>query len=111
MKTMQMGEGIVNFKMTRGDSESLTVTCEELPFTEGDRITFTMRKYQTDPEKVMEKIITEFDEGKAIIEFKPEDTKELRFRRFAYDIEMRRADGMVKTILKGELELDWEVTY
>ena len=110
MQVNQM-ENSTEFKMTRGDSESITVVCEQIPFTEGDKITFTMRKFENAKEKELEKVVTEFDEGKAIIEFRPEDTENLTFRKYFYDIEMRRADGMVKTILKGHFEIEWEATY
>ena len=105
--------GIDNhIKMTRGDSEGITVSCAQQPFEEGDKITLTMRKSKKDTTKVMQKDVTEFVEGKALIEIAPSDTSNLEFGDYIYDIQMTRADGTVKTIVKpATFTVELEVSY
>lgn len=101
-----------NIKMTRGDSESITVTCEERPFTEGDMITMTVKETEYDKEFLFQKNVTEFEDGKAVIEITPEDTKNLSFAAYVYDIQLTGADGTVTTIIKPAIfELMKEVTH
>ena len=101
-----------NIKMTRGDSESITVTCEERPFAEGDKITMTVKETEYKKEFLFQKEVTEFEDGKAVIEITPEDTKELSFMTYVYDIQLTGADGTVTTIIKPAIfELSKEVTY
>lgn len=101
-----------NIRMTRGDSESITVSCEQWPFENGDEIRLTVRKSKHNSEKVMEKRVTEFVDGKAIIEIQPADTSHMEFRDYIYDIQMKRADGTVKTIVKpATFTISLEVSY
>lgn len=98
--------------MTRGDSETITVSCPAIPFATGDKITFTVRKTAASKEKIIEKIITVFDEGKAVIEIAPADTAELRFGSYLYDIQLTRADGTVTTLIKpAAFSVREEVSY
>lgn len=101
-----------NIRMTRGDSESITVSCEQLPFEDGDEVRLTVRKSKYNGEKVIEKIVTEFVEGKAIIEIQPADTSHMGFREYIYDIQLTRADGAVTTIIKpAKFYTELEVSY
>ena len=101
-----------NIKMTRGDSEAITVSCEQQPFVEGDKITITVRKSKKDTTKVMQKDVTEFVEGKALISIEPSDTSSLAFGDYIYDIQITRADGTVKTIIKpATFTVELEVSY
>ena len=94
-----------DISIIRGDSESLTVRCydaagQPLPFVEDEIVYFTVKLRYTDTEYVLQKVITEFDEGAAIIEISPEDTKGLYFSKdYYYDIQLTRADGSVTTIV------------
>ena len=109
-----------HIRMTRGDSETLTVTCEQRPFVEGDILELTMRESKTYPEKVLEKKVSIFEDGKAVIEadacavivFNPEDTSGLKFKEYVYDIQLTQADGTVTTIVKpAAFTIEFEVTY
>lgn len=108
--TVKESGGKVNISMTRGDSESITVRCSE-SFNEGDTVTFTMREAVDEP-IVLQKVITDFPDGEAVIPFYPEDTEGLEFGDYVYDIQMTRADGTVTTLLvPAKFTLKDEVTY
>lgn len=100
--------------MVRGDSEALIVKCSDDPFVDGDTIEFTVRK-RVKSEKVIHKTVTEFEEdedGAAYIEILPEDTSELEFGDYVYDIQLTKANGWVTTLIKrAKFTLEDEVTY
>lgn len=100
-----------NITMTRGDSESITVSCEQEPFAEGDKVTLTVRVSRDDTRKLMQKDVTTFPDGKALICIDPEDTSSLEFGTYIYDIQLTRSNGVVKTPVKGKFTVDLEVTY
>ena len=106
-----------NISMTRGDSEAIKVTIKDtlgnvIPLVTGDTIHFTVREYIRSTTKIIEKIITEFDDGKAFISIDPEDTKNLSYTSYVYDIQLTKADGTVKTIITpANFTITGEVTY
>ena len=58
------------------------------------------------------KKVTEFVDGKALITIHPEDTAELKFKTYVYDIQLTRANGQVQTIVKpSQFVVGSEVTY
>lgn len=98
--------------ITRGDNETVTVSCDDRPFVEGDKITFTVRKSIYERKKIV-KTITEFTEdGKAIIEFLPKDTNNLAFGGYVYDVQLEDENGIVTTIIKpSSFVVGQEVSY
>lgn len=106
-----------NISMTRGDSEAIKVTVKDtlgntIPLVTGDTISFTVREYMMSTTKVIEKIITEFDDGTALININPQDTNDLRFASYVYDIQLTRGNGTVKTIIPpSQFLITGEVTY
>ena len=103
------GDDLKNIKMTRGDSESITVY--GLNLVPGDTITLTVKDHINTDKIAFQRIITEFTDGNAVIGIRPEDTKGLKFKKYVYDIELKRADGTVTTIIKPhEFTIDGEVT-
>lgn len=106
-----------NMTMTRGDSEVITIECfledgTKMPFLEGDIVYFTVKETIHDEEKVLQKIITEFTDGKAIINIEPEDTKSLLFKTYVYDVQLTRAEGTVTTVIPpSNFTIGGEVTY
>jgi len=91
--------------MMRGDSDSLTIsaaTDAEPPvpilFVAGDTVTMTV-KDAIDGDLALQKIVTVFDDGKAIFDFEPDDTDALEAREYVYDVEYETAAGRVKTIV------------
>ena len=106
-----------NISMTRGDSEAIKVTVKDtienvVPLLTGDTIYFTVREYTLNTTKIIEKIITEFDDGEALITINPQDTNDLSFAYYVYDIQLTRENGMVKTIIPpSQFLITGEVTY
>lgn len=101
--------------MIRGNSESITLALEEngtsIPFESDDTVYFTIKKRLEDTENALQKVITVFDEGSAVIEITPEDTKSLELGEYIYDIQLTRADGKITTIIPPSLFLiEGEVT-
>ena len=103
--------------MIRGDNESLTISMEDaqgnaIPFEEGDTVYMTVKKSTATQEKVMQKTATEFVDGKATFEIEPEDTKELSPYKYVYDIQLTKAEGEVRTLIKpSAFVVEPEVTY
>lgn len=96
--------------MVRGDSESITVRCS-MGFNAGDQVIFTMRE-DVDSPIALQKVVTDFPVGEAVIGIYPEDTSGLDFGDYVYDIQWTRADGTVTTIVeKSRFTLREEVTY
>ncbi len=105
-----------NISMIRGDTEHITVKLaedgESVPFEEGDILYFTVKYNTSQEEKLLQKVITEFEDGEAIIEIAPDDTKELPFRTYIYDMQLTRKDGTVTTIIPpSRFTIKGEVTY
>lgn len=103
--------------MIRGDSESITLSLKDgeavVPFVTGDTVYFTVKRSAIVDEIVLQKIVTEFNEdGNCIIEIAPDDTKDLEFRSYVYDIQLNRFDGTVTTIVPcSKFTVLQEVTY
>ena len=96
--------------MVRGDSESITVRCSA-GFSAGDKITFTVREDVESP-IALQKEVTEFPTGDAVISIDPSDTSGLDFGDYVYDIQWTTAGGAVTTIVeKSRFTLREEVTY
>lgn len=100
-----------NISMTRGDSESITVRCPEAPFEAGDTIYLTVREDAESP-IAMQKIVTDFPDGDAIITIDPGDTEGLEFGDYVYDIQVTWDGGSVTTLVPiSKFTLLEEVTY
>ncbi len=104
--------------MTRGDSESFTIRLRDkeskdyILFETGDTVYFTVKDNEEETDIVLQRIVTVFDEGKAVIEIDPEDTKDLEFGDYVYDVQLTDKNGKVTTIIKpNEFILEGEVTY
>ncbi len=106
-----------NISMIRGDSEAIKVSCRnesgvDFHFAEGDIVYFTVKRSTYTEEKIIQKIVTEFTEGVALINISPKDTRELTIGTYYYDIQLNRANGTVKTIIPpSKFTIDPEVTY
>jgi hypothetical protein len=103
--------------MVRGDSEVISVslvdsTGSAVPLVEGDTVYFTLKKSPSDTTKLLQKVVTEFTEGKATITILPADTKALEFRAYSYDVQINFSDGSVKTVIgPSQFKVSEEVTY
>lgn len=108
--------------MTRGDTVAFKADLEDddgepKALVEGDTIYFTVKESARTDEIKVQKIITEFVDGVALITLHPNDTKSLDFKRYRYDIQFTSAEGAVKTIIpenpqeKVYLYIGEEITY
>jgi len=106
-----------NISMTRGDSEVIRVTVKDtlgniIPLVTGDTIHFTVRENVMNETKIIEKIITEFDDGEALITIDPQDTENLKFASYVYDIQLTKENGIVRTIITpADFTITGEVSY
>ena len=105
-----------NLSMIRGDSESIIVKCQEnnidVPFVDGDIVYLTIKDNVYTETKLLQRVVTDFTDGKAIIYINPEDTKNIKFGRKIYDVQLTRKDGKVSTIVPpSEFNILGEVTY
>lgn len=103
--------------MTRGDSETIKITVKDtlgniIPLVSGDTIHFTVRENILSTTKIIEKTITEFDDGQALITIDPQDTRNLKFATYVYDIQLTKENGSVKTIITpSSFTITGEVSY
>ena len=99
-----------NLSMTRGDSESISVTISGYDIQPGDFLEMTVRQRPASP-VVFYKKVTEFSENKAVISIMPEETSDLSIGDYVYDLQLTFG-GAVKTIVKpSKFTLEEEVTY
>ena len=117
--TIKKAGGKVNITMTRGDSESITVSCysaqngvrEFMPLGEGDTVTFTVRE-DAESAVLLQIEADDFPDGKAVIPIDHDDTAFMDFGEYVYDIQLTRSDGTVKTLIQpSSFKLTEEVTY
>lgn len=101
-----------NIKMIRGDSGVFNISITDIngrnvELTDSDVLTFTLRRTVRNPTIILQKVIV----GNKL-DIKPADTEGLAFGAYVYDIELRRADGYVDTVIPPhEFLLMEEVTY
>ena len=88
-------------KLTRGDTAYLSVPItnitlgERYEIAENDILEFTVKKYASDgPSLIYKKII-----GRNTFHIYPEDTKDLPFGKYEYDIQLTTAKGDVYTVI------------
>lgn len=92
-------------RMTRGDTDDLTVYCKHKEFTDGDLLELTIRKTTSSKHVVLHKAVTDFSEkpGKVVFHFEPEDTQSIPCGKYSYDVQATFQDLGVKTIIKPAL--------
>lgn len=103
-----------NLEMIRGDTETITIEIDDetLKFIDGDVIHFTIKKSPYETVKVLQKIVTSFSDGVATISIAPQDTAELKFGSYWYDIQVTFSNGTVKTLVPpSTFKILTEVTY
>ena len=87
-------------KLTRGDTAWLTVTLtddEKQPYTmqAEDTLTLAVKITTRAKECLLRKVI----KGNNVFHIKPEDTKDLIFGRYVYDVQIDTADGDSYTVI------------
>lgn len=84
--------------ITAGDSAIITVAIEGYELVTGDTLSMSVKKNINDPEYVFQKMVEDFEEGKAKIYLTPEDTIRLN-GKYVYDIQVDLLDNRVQTIV------------
>ena len=105
-----------DIQMIRGDTESIQIRMtqngEQVPFEAGDTLYFTVKRSVYEDEKLLQKVVTEFPGGEALIEIAPEDTKKLDYATYSYDVQLTAKDGTITTIIPpSDFKILPEVTY
>ncbi len=108
---------VCDISMIRGDHAHYLVSYKKdgafVPFMPGDTVYFTVKENANKEEKVFQKVITNFVDGKAHIVIEPTDTKLLKPRAFVYDIQLVDVRSIVTTIVHptSKFIIEGEVTY
>lgn len=105
------------YEIVRGDSDIITISMEnelgvQIPFSSGDTVRFTVKSNDSTETKILQKSVTSFSSGKAIVNILPTDTSSLSYGVYYYDVQWTRADGYKKTIVpKSTFIIQPEITY
>ena len=95
--------------LTRGDTGRFTVdlqTAEGDPFVpaEGDELAFLVADEEGGTPIIAKRVM-----GGTTIEILPEDTKDMAFGGYYYDLQLKLADGTVDTFInKAKFKVRWE---
>lgn len=101
-------------QLTRGDTASITVDIfDEVAYAQysmasDDTLTLSVKKSVNDRKYYFQKIVT--GNNKIVIE--PDDTKNLGFGAYVYDVQLNKSNGSVSTVIEpATFELLTEVTW
>lgn len=101
-------------RLTRGDTARLSVYINnnlndtEYSISETDELTFTVKKTEKDKTPYITKTIT----GSNLFHIKPEDTANLQFGNYKYDVQLTTGSGDVYTVIgPNTFEITKEVTW
>lgn len=105
--------------VTRGDSQVITIIHYDedhnpVEFISGqDTVYFTVKTSAQTVQKAFQKTIINFTlEGEAVVQIDPEDTKDLRFGQYVYDVQWTQSNGTIITLVKpSKFIIEHEVTY
>lgn len=102
-----------SISLTRGDTARLTVdienelTSEKYIINEQDVLTLSIKKSIKDDTYLVQKVIT----GSNMFHIEPEDTSDLAFGKYKYDVQLTTSDGDVFTVIEpNTFEILTEVT-
>lgn len=110
----------MDFEFTRGDTKVFKFKLqdkngEELKLESTDRIYLTAKKSATSTEVVFQKTLGNGielkDDGYYHVTINSDDTANLSYGTYGYDIEIKTATGIVKTLLIGSITLTEEFTF
>ena len=90
-------------EMVRGNTGTFSVRPKikgEYALKDGDHLYFTIRKIK-DRTILLQKDITEFEDGEAEVVINPEDTDDFEIGNYIYDLVMIRSDGTVDSLIPG----------
>ena len=84
--------------VTKGDTGVINLALDNYKLQEGDKVTLTVKQNINDSVYVLQKIVTEFEEGTAKIMLSSSDTN-IEPIKYVYDIQVDLADGRVQTVV------------
>lgn len=98
--------------LTRGDTLAAQIEITDPSGSlyqpvEGDVIRFAMKTSYNDDEPCL--ILKEIPHDSMKLIFEPEDTKNLAYGSYVYDVQITKVNGEVDTFIKGKLKLTEEV--
>lgn len=99
-------------KLTRGDTESFSLSITdanglEYEMQEGDKLVFTVKKSVYEEKPIIQKDVVD-----KTFTIEHEDTKNLAYGTYCYDIQLTFANGSVSTIIKPtKFIVDEEVNF
>lgn len=99
-------------RLTRGDTAYLTVPIvtesgEEYVMQSGDILSFSVKKNESMDEYLFQKVVT----GSNAIHIEPNDTTNIPFGKYRYDVQLNLASGDVFTVIEpNTFEIMKEVT-
>ena len=97
----------------KGDTKSITIILKSngvaVPFVTGDTITLTAKKNTSQITKDIEKIVTTFTNGQAIINLTTTDT-DINTGTYLYDIQYDKENGERHTIIKDKIIIKAQIT-
>ena len=82
-----------NIEMIQGDSAEFEISVSDYEVEEGDKIVFTVKDL----------LGKEIDATSGIVILHPEDTRDAKPGVYRYDVEFRRHDGEIYTIIAPHL--------
>lgn len=98
--------------LTRGDTCNIRVSitdAQDCPYvpSEGDSVRFAMKARYEDPKPLL---VIDIPTDTMVLAIRPEDTKDLTFGAYVYDIQLTKATGEVDTfITKSKIKILEEV--
>ena len=109
----------MDIEMIRGDTQPLKFQVKDnngniLKMDLGDELIFTIKKNYNTKEKILQKKLSDgsiyYESGYYFITLSHEDTANLKYGTYVYDIQLMSA-GIVETLVLGTITLTEEVTH
>lgn len=100
-----------NISLTRGDTAKITITIETNDGSiyepaEGDQVIFTVKRHPTDKQPIL---VKQIPTDTLLLVLTPEDTKDLDFGSYRFDVQLLFANGDVDTFIENKtLEITYE---
>lgn len=101
-------------RLTRGDTARLTVQIindvsdADYEIGEHDTLTLSVKKSVNDADPLIQKTIV----GSQVFHIEPEDTNELEFGKYKYDVQLTTSGGDIYTVIEpSTFKIMKEVTY
>lgn len=101
-----------SIRLTRGDTARLTIDISDgetrYVIQPGDILRFSVKKSTNDSVYIFQKEL----EGESLLHIKPEDTRDLSYGKYCYDVELTTESGDVFTVIEpSSFEVMREVTW